>query len=252
MQRLKYLTISFILAALLFAAGGASSHAMALPGAFAPSLGSAQSFAVLASSTATNTGATDIIGDLGVSTTGGSVTGFPPGTVTGTIHAGDVVAAQAQGDVTPAYNALAGQACNVNLTGQDLGGKTLAPGVYCFTSSAHLSGTLFLDAQGNPRAVWVFQIASTLVTATSASVVVIKGGHAGNVFWQVGSSATLGTGTAFKGNILAYSSITLVSGASLFGRALAQRGAVTMDTNSVAIANTLFGALLPVIKRSHS
>lgn len=249
MQSLKYLTISFILVALLSAAGGPSSHAMTLPGAFAPSLGSAQSFAVLASSTATNAGATVIIGDLGVSTTGGSVTGFPPGTITGTIHAGDVVAAYAQGDVTRAYNALAGQACSVDLTGQNLGGMTLAPGVYCFSSSAQLSGKLVLDAQGNPRAVWVFRIGSTLTTATNASVVVIRGGRAGNAFWQVGSSATLGTGTAFKGNILAYSSITLVSGASLFGRALARAGAVTMDTNSVASASTLFGLLLPVIKR---
>ena len=107
-----------------------------------------------------------------------------------------------------AYNDLAGQACDTNLTGQDLGGKTLTPGVYCFNTSAQLTGDLVLDAQGNPAAVWIFQMGSTLTTASNASVVVINGGSSCNVFWQVGSSATLGTGTAFKGNILALASIT--------------------------------------------
>jgi len=201
------------------------------------SLGTAQSFAVLGSSTVTNTGMTTVTGDLGVSP-GTAITGFPPGVVIGgTIHANDVVAMQAQNDVTTAYNALAGQACNTVLTGTDLGGLTLKPGVYCFTSSAQLTGTLTLDAQGNPNAVFVFQIASTLTTASNSSVLTINGSQNCNVFWQVGSSATLGTGTVFVGNILALASITLNTGATLSGRALARTGAVTLDTNAVSASN---------------
>ena len=201
------------------------------PAPAAPSLGRAQRFAVLGGSTVTNTGATAITGDLGVSSPGVSVTGFPPGTIArGAQHIGDPAANQAQADAQTAYGALAGKVCNTPLTGQDLGGKTLSPGVYCFTSSAQLTGRLVLDARGNGNGVWVFQIASTLTTAPNASVVMGKRGRAGNVFWQVGSAATLGTGTAFAGNILAYSSITMNTGASLSGRALA-RQAVTLDSN---------------------
>jgi len=201
-----------------------------------PSLGRAASFAVLGGSTVTSTGATAITGDLGVSSPGVSVTGFPPGTMTrGAQYVGDPVANQAQADAQSAYAVLAGQACSTPLTGQDLGGKTLAPGVYCFTSSAQLTGQLVLDGRGKKdKGVWVFQIASTLTTATNASVVMRKGGRAGNVFWQVGSAATLGTGTAFAGNILAYSSITMNTAANLSGRALA-REAVTMDSNNMRL-----------------
>lgn len=217
-------------AALLSAYASAGS-----PAAAAPSLGRAASFAVLGGSTVTNTGATAITGDLGVSSPGVSVTGFPPGTmVRGVQHVGDPVANQAQRDAQTAYAALAGQVCNTPLTGQDLGGKSLSPGVYCFTSSAQLTGQLVLDPRGNTKGVWVFQIASTLTTATNASVVLRKGGRAGNVFWQVGSAATLGTGTAFAGNILAYSSITMNTAANLSGRALA-RAAVTMDSNKMRV-----------------
>jgi type VI secretion system secreted protein VgrG len=120
------------------------------------------------------------------------------------------------------------------LTGQDLGGKSLAPGVYCFTSSAQLTGQLVLDARGHSTGIWVFQIASTLTTASNASVIMTKSGRPGNVFWQVGSAATLGTGTTFAGNILAYSSITMNTGARLSGRALA-RAAVTLDGNSMRL-----------------
>jgi len=201
----------------------------------APSLGRAGSFAVLGGSTVTNTGATSITGDLGVSSPGLSVTGFPPGTqARGIQHVGDPAANQAQVDAQRAYGVLAGLPCTTALTGQDLGGKALAPGVYCFTSSAELTGQLVLDSRGNSKGVWVFQIASTLTTATNASVVIRKGGSARNVFWQVGSGATLGTGTAFLGNIVAYSSITMNTAANLSGRALA-RQAVTMDSNNMRV-----------------
>lgn len=204
-----------------------------IPAPAAPSLGRARSFAILGGSTVTNTGATSITGDVGVSSPGVSVTGFPPGAIAGGAqHVGDPAANQAQRDAQTAYAALAGKTCSTPLTGQDLGGKSLSPGVYCFTSSAQLTGQLVLDARGNPNGVWVFQTVSTLTTATGSSVVMSKSGQAGNVFWQVGSAVTLGTGTAFVGNILASSSITLNTGATVSGRALA-RAAVTMDGNTV-------------------
>ena len=199
------------------------------------SLGTAQSFAVLGGSTVTNTGSTTVTGNLGVSP-GTAVTGFPPGTVTGgTIHLNDASAAQAQSDLTTAYNAIVGTACTVDLTGQNLGGLTLTPGVYCFSSSAQLTGTLTLNALGNPNALFIFKIGSTLTTASSSSVQVINPGSNCNVFWQVGSSATLGTSTSFVGNILALTSITLTTGANVSGRVLARNGAVTMDTNNVVV-----------------
>jgi type VI secretion system secreted protein VgrG len=183
----------------------------------------------------TNTGPTTIFGDLGVSP-GSAITGFPPGSLTaGATHAADAVALQAQSDVTTAYDALAAQACTADVTGQDLGGKTLTQGVYCSTSSAQLTGTLTLDAQGNAAAVFIFKMVSTLTTASNSSVSVINGGTACNVFWQVGSSATLGTTTQFVGNILALTSIALQNNADVVGRALARNGEVTMDTNNVTI-----------------
>jgi hypothetical protein len=199
-------------------------------------LGTADPFAVLAGSTVTNTGATVVHGNLGV-WPGSAITGFPPGIVTGgTIHTTDAVAMQAQSDLTTAYNFAAGEICNVDLTGQDLGGLTLTPGVYCFSSSAQLTGILTLNALGDPNAVFVFKIGSTLTTASSSSVVFTNSGQGDSVFWQVGSSATLGTTTSFAGNILALTSITLNTGANIgCGRALARNGAVTMDTNNVSI-----------------
>lgn len=203
----------------------------------APVLGTAQSFAVLGGSTVTNIGATTVTGDLGVSP-GLAITGFPPGIVSGgTIHAGGAVALQAQTDVTAAYVALASEACGQDLTGKDLGGLTLTPGVYCFTSSAQLTGALTLDALGRADAVFIFKIASTLTTASNASVKVINGGGDCGAFWQVGSSATLGTGTAFVGSILALTSISVTTGASISGRALARNGAVTMDQNVVSASS---------------
>ena len=200
------------------------------------SLGTAQSFAVLAHETVTNTGPSVIQGNIGLYP-GTSVTGFPPGTVVppGTIHKADAVALQAQSDVTASYNVLAALTPTQNLTGQDLGGKVLTPGVYKFDSSAQLTGALTLNALGNPDALFVFQTGSSLTTASSSSVLITNGGDECNVFWQVGSSATLGTLTAFQGNILAKQSITLATNAGLLGRALAENGAVTLDTNNIAL-----------------
>ncbi len=211
----------------------------------AVALGTAESFAVLGGSTVTNTGPTVVSGNLGVSP-GSAVTGFPPGSVVppGTIHIADAVALQAQSDVVIAYNDLAGRASNFDLTGQDLGGLTLVPGVYTFSSSAQLTGTLTLDAQGNPDAEFIFQIGSTITTASNSSVNVINSADGCNAYWQVGSSATLGTNTAFTGNIIALTSITLVTNSTiLHGRALARNGAVTMDSNQVSIGDCGFGSI---------
>jgi hypothetical protein len=162
------------------------------------------------------------------------VTGFPPGTVVGgAVHAGDAVAAAAQAGLATAYNAAAGLAPDQNLTGEDLGGQTLTSGVYKFDSSAGLTGTLALNGQGNPGARFVFQIGSTLTTASASNVVLTNGARACNVFWQVGSSATLGTATTFAGSILALTSITATTGVTVHGRLLAQNGAVTLDTNAI-------------------
>lgn len=202
----------------------------------APSLGVAASFRVLGGSTVTSTGASTILGDLGVAP-GLAITGFPPGLVSGgAAHVGDTTAVQAQSDVTAAYVVLAGDACAHDLTGQDLGGLTLTQGVYCFTSEAQLTGKLVLDAQGDPSAVFVFQVGSTLTTGSNASVVFVNGGQDCRAFWEIGSSATLGTDTAFAGSLLALTSISLNTRASVSGSVLARNGAVTMDTNHVFAA----------------
>ena len=201
-------------------------------------LGTAGDFAVLAGSTVTNTGSSIIDGGQVGTSPGSAITGFPPGVVVApfTMHAGDAIAVHAQNDLTIAYNAAASLAPTQDLTGYDLGGLTLVPGVYSFTSSAQLTGTLTLNNQGYPNAQFVFQIGSTLTTASNSSVVMINDAltPGSNVFWQVGSSATLGTGTAFEGHILALSSITLNTGATILdGSALARTGAVTLDTNII-------------------
>jgi hypothetical protein len=201
----------------------------------APGLGTAATYAVLAGTTVTNTGNTVITGDLGISP-GSACTGLPapctgggPGTVSGTIHAADAQALQAQKDLTKAYNNAAGQDCDRNLTGMDLGGKTLTPGTYCFSSSAQLTGTLTLNGAG----VYIFQIVSTLNTAPGATVSLINGASACSVFWQVGSSASLDTTTSFAGTIMALTSISLNNAASIAGRALARNGAVTLINNRI-------------------
>ncbi|MFN2425952.1 MAG: ice-binding family protein [Candidatus Binatia bacterium] len=205
-----------------------------------PPLGTAANFAVLGASEVTNTGGTIVIGDLGVSP-GSAVTGFPPGSVVGTIYTTVASpAGTAQADALVAYNDAAGQDCDTDLTGQNLGGLTLTPGVYCFDSSAQLTGTLTLDFLGDSNAVFIFQMGSTLTTASDAAVVVINGTPScSNITWQVGSSATLGSGTAFMGNILALVSITVATGASSDGSLYALTGAVTMDTNAISACNTI-------------
>ena len=203
-------------------------------------LGTAQTFAVIGGQTVTNTGATAIIGGNAGVWPGNAITGLPPGMpIGGSIHAGDAVAMQAQSDVTNSYLCTKSAVCEVELTGKDLGGLTLLPKVYCFSSSAsQLAGTtLILDAQGDPEAVWVFQIASTLTVLDGAHIHVINGGKDCNVLWQIGSSATIGKSTRVAGNILALASITLNTGATVSGRVLSRNGSVTMDTNDIDIGN---------------
>jgi hypothetical protein len=198
-------------------------------------LGTATTFAVLAASTVTNTGATTVTGNLGLSP-GTAVTGFGPGIVNGTIHAADAAAAQAQLDLTTAYNNAAGLTVGAVGVAGNLGGQTLTPGLYKSTSSLEISsGDLTLDAQGDANAVFIFQMASTLTTTSGRQVILANGAKAANIFWQVGSSATLGTTSVFKGNILAFASITVTTGATLEGRALARNAAVTLDSNIVTI-----------------
>ena len=195
-------------------------------------LGTASTFAVLAGSTVTNTGLTKVTGDLGVSA-GSAVTGFPPGTVSGTIHAADPAAAQAQSDLTVAYNDAAGRTTGVISVSGDLTGLTLAPGLYKSTSSLAVSGALTLNALGDGNAIFIIQMASTLTTGPGSRVILSGGAKASNVVWQVGTSATLGTNSAFEGTILANQSITAGTGAQVNGRLLARIGAVTLDTNVI-------------------
>jgi Ice-binding-like len=198
-------------------------------------LGAANLFAVLGGTAITNTGPSYINGNLGL-WSGSSITGFPPGTVNGTIDTNNAIAVRAQTDLTSAYNLAAAQPCGGVLTGQNLGGQTLTAGVYCFASSAQLTGNLILNAQGDANAVFIFEIGGTLTTLSNSHVTIINGGTGNNVFWQVGNSATLGTASQFAGNILALSNITLNSGADIScGRALTLNGAVTMDTNEISM-----------------
>jgi len=206
-------------------------------------LGTAGSFAVLAGSTVTNTGPSTINGDLGVSP-GTAITGFPPGKVNGTTHAADAVAAQAQSDLTTAYNDAAGRT-PASAVPADLGGLTLSPGVYRSASSVGLTGSLTLDAQGDPNAVFIFQAGSTLTTASGSRVNLINGAQPCNVVWQIGSSATLGSASVFVGNILALTSISLDDSVTVTGRTLARNGAVTGINDTITATRCAAGTITP-------
>ena len=198
-------------------------------------LGTGTSFAVLAGAGVTNTGPSVVNGDLGTSPTP-AITGFggaPNGTVNGTIHQADALAGQAKDDLVTAYNDAAGQGPANNLA-TELGGQTLTPGVYDSEAGTFgITGTLTLNAQGNPDAVFIFKMASTLITASASQVSLINGAQPCHLFWQVGSSTTLGTSSAFAGNVLALESISLNSGVTVNGRLLARNGAVTLINDTI-------------------
>jgi hypothetical protein len=195
-------------------------------------LGAADTFAVLGGSTVTNTGATVVTGDLGVSP-GSAVTGFGPGVVlNGSIHMNDALAMQAHADAATAYGQLVGETFTTDLSGQNLGGMTLTPGVYHFGTTAQLTGTLTLNTLGDPNAVFHFQIGTTLTTDPGSMITLLNGSSA-NIFWQVGTSATIGVDSVFDGTILAAQSITVNSGATISGRAIAINAAVTLDTDTI-------------------
>jgi hypothetical protein len=231
---------------------GAAALFIAMQPAFAATapvgLGTAASFGVLAGSTVTNTGPSTIGGNLGVYP-GTAVTGFPPGAVTGTVYTATgpgTVAEGAQADLTVAYNDAAGRSPTASIPSSigaaGIDKAHLVPGVYKASSSLEVSGALTLNARGNPNAVWIFQASSTLITdPAGSSVVLTNGAQACNVFWQVGSSATLNTGTAFQGTILALTSITVNSGDTITGRALARNGAVTLDDDTINVPSCTTG-----------
>jgi hypothetical protein len=233
-NKMKPIAISLLILSLSGIGALAQSDAAAVK----INLGTADKFALLGGSGITNVSAqTYIIGDVGSSPTP-SVTGLTQAQVKGHLYLkSSPVTAQAQKDLTVAYNQAAGASCGTDLTGKDLGGMRLGPGVYCFSSSAGLTGTLTLDAHGNPDSQWVFQIGSTLTTATNSKVAMVfghkappweKGLRGCNVYWQVGSSATIGTSSTFVGKILALTSITL-DGGTFRGKGLARNGALTMS-----------------------
>jgi len=220
------------LAAVGFAALFYGPHSALAQGYLGPNL---NPYAVLAGTTVTCTGASNITGDVGVSP-GSAITGFPAScTATGTLQI-PPASDPGQAELLTAYGTLAGLPCS-STVGPDLAGLTLVQGVYCVNAAAsNLTGTLILDAQGNTNAVWVFRMSSSLITSSGSTVSVINGGSACGVQWQVSSSATIDTGTTFLGNILALTSIALNTGANLTGRALALNGAVTLDANNVSFA----------------
>ena len=219
------LSALFVLGMMLALIGGAAAAVTAVP------LGTTDSFAVLAGSGITSTGPTTVNGDLGTYPTT-TITETPTITVNGTNHAGDAVTQGAKTDLVTAYNTAASETPAAPIAA-DLGGQTLAPGVYNSASSVGLTGTLTLDAGGDPNAVFVFQAGSTLTTASASQVSMINGAQSCNVFWQVGSSATLGTGSTFRGTIIALTSITVTTGVTVDGRVLARNGAVTLDTDTI-------------------
>ena len=225
MHRHRYQLVLAVCAASLVLTATALGAATAVP------LATADSFSVLAGAGITNTGPTTVQGDIGTFPTT-SISGLGTMTIGGTNHAGDAVTQQAKTDLVTAYNTAAGEG-PTNPIAADLGGRTLLPGVYNSASSMGLTGAVTLNAQGNPNSVFVFQVASALTTASGSQVALINGAQACNVFWQVGSSATLGTGSSFIGTIMALTSVTVTTGVTIDGRALARNGAVTLDTDTI-------------------
>ena len=196
-------------------------------------LGEAENVAVLGDSTVTNAGPTIVTGNVALSSPGVSVTGFPPGTILdGSIHIGDALANQAHADAATAYAQLAGETLTTDLSGMNLGGMILTPGIYHFDTAAQLTGTLTLDTGGDPNATFHFQIGTTLTT-DPGSMITLLNGSSTNIFWQVGTSATIGVDSVLYGNILADQSITVNSGATIIGRLIAINAAVTLDTNII-------------------
>jgi len=222
------LVATFAAAMFVTLVGGAAAAARSVP------LGTASGFAVLAGSGITNTGSTTVTGDLGTYPTT-TITGVGSLTINGTNHAGDAVTQQAKTDLVTGYKTAAGEGPPSAITA-DLGGQNLSPGVYNSASSIGLTGTLILNAHGKQNATFVFQAGSTLTTASASSVKLVNGARACNVYWQVGSSATLGTGSSFRGSILAHDSITVTTGTTVHGRVLARNGAVTLDTDTIHIS----------------
>jgi hypothetical protein len=222
-QRYRY--VLAVCAVGLVVATGAVAAATAVP------LAQTDSFSVLAGAAISNTGPTTVSGDIGTFPTT-SISGLGSMTVGGANHAGDAVTQQAKTDLITAYDVAAGEGPTNPVTG-DLGGRTLLPGVYNSASSMGLTGALTLNAQGDPNSVFVFQMGSTLTSASGSQVNLINGAQACNVYWQVGSSATLGTGSTFIGTILALTSITVTTGVTIDGRVLARNGAVTLDTDTI-------------------
>jgi uncharacterized protein (TIGR03437 family) len=240
--------ISTVFVSLTFGLGLMAITANAQQAQAPVNLGSDTAFAILAGTTVTVTGAGTIGGNVGIYPGTAYVAGNPPVTIKGTLYAGGPIAAQAQTDLAIAYNDAAGRSVDSISVAGNIGGQTLAPGLYKSTSSLAISsGDLTLDAGGNANAVWIFQIASTLTTTSGRQVILAGGANAANIFWQVGSSATIGTTSVFQGNILAAVSISMLTGSTLTGRALAEGGAVTLDTAGGSSATIPAAAGAPTV-----
>lgn len=234
MKTKKFVSALVLAAVVLFASCKGNDPVLQGVNMSTVSLGSSSGLAILAGSAITNVGATSITGDMGLSP-GTSVGGFPPGILVGTLHINDNIATQAKLDLTAAYNDAAGRTSKdiVTLSG-NIGGLTLTPGLYKSTSSLAISsGDLTFDAKGNASAVFIIQIASSLTTTSGRKVFLSGGASAANIFWQVGSSATFGTTSVFKGTVMAMQAITFQSGATLDGKALARTGSVVLAGNTI-------------------